>query len=532
MERFSHSLSRGRIYEFITNPFFLISVIFAVNVFATIDIPMTTDEGIWNYIGHSWVNHGISPYVGSVENKTPGIFYLHAIPNLLFGVNFWFSRVLAILSVAATSMVLYFIGKNLYSKLAGALAMFLFGVTMSWPLMGGFSPAHTETFMILFTVIAFFFIIRAREPEKRILNIFISGLSIGAAIAFKQVAILGLAGIAAYYLFSRKIHYKSAVYFFVILGGGVTFATFLSIIPLLLAGVSFYDYIDGAWLILLERGSSPLSLYERFLHFSKVWLSEMIIFYPFVALFILNRKKMLEAGIPFAGIVSLAFFDFLAVNASGFYFYHQLRQLIPSMALISGIVISSMLSAKNFTFKWSGLYDYFPHINKFSEAKLKTLAIIVIMVFWFLPFKILAMRYPEPATISLLKQNNKFGLFLKDNTRADDRVYIWGWHGTQIQAYSERASPSRYFNSIFIRKPGAEKELIGDLKARPPRFVLLPAKKYLESLGDSGFTLNIDEKNVPKELENIISRSYKYNFTAGIYDFYEIVDGYHIANNS
>ena len=518
------SLFYNKIARVIISPFFIAVIILLANIYPTFDFPMATDEGIWNYVGHIWVHYGVPPYIGSIENKTPGIFYLYAISNLLFGVNFWFPRLLAILSVVATSAVIYLISKTLYNKLAGALAMFLFGAAMSWWALDAYSPSQTETFMVLFSTLAFFIIIRAqnsKEQKDGFLKIFIAGLLMGAAIAFKQVAVFSLAGLFFYYLNSRKNDgFKNIFYFSAVLGAGVIFATFLSITPLLLSGVGIWDYVSGAWLILLEEGGSrPSSFYERLLNFIRMGLSEIILFYPFIIIFFSSREVIKKLGVPFLGIVLWMFFDFLGVNVSGHYFKHQLRQLMPSMAIASGIAINIILSVVQSS------YEKFYNLRAPSEdekTKYIVRALFVIMAVWLIfPNLSAAPSKAKNAEVEIVRHNREWGLFLKENTVSEDFIYIWGWHGNPIQAYSERRSPSRYFNSFYIRRPGVKEEAVDSIKARPPKFILLPAEMYLDGLSESDFTLNMDERSIPEELQEVVSQSYRYRFTGFIFDFYE-----------
>lgn len=91
---------------------------------------MGNDEGMWNYIAFLWIKYGIPPYIGAIENKTPGIYIVFVISNLLFDLNIWFPRILASLSIVTTSILLYIIGRKLCNHLVGVLTMILFGFSM------------------------------------------------------------------------------------------------------------------------------------------------------------------------------------------------------------------------------------------------------------------------------------------------------------------------------------------------------------------------------------------------------------------
>jgi hypothetical protein len=67
------------------------------------------------------------------------------------------------------------------------------------------------------------------------------------------------------------------------------------------------------------------------------------------------------------------------------------------------------------------------------------------------------------------------GQYIRDHSAPDEGVLALDWHGFQIHAWSDRPSPSRWFNKFFLELPQARKELARDLARRPPKFVALPA---------------------------------------------------------
>jgi hypothetical protein len=65
----------------------------------------------------------------------------------------------------------------------------------------------------------------------------------------------------------------------------------------------------------------------------------------------------------------------------------------------------------------------------------------------------------------------KLGLWIKSNTAMQEKVYIAGF-GAQEQVYSERLSPSIYFN--VTQTPIAKKKLFEDLRMNKPGMILIP----------------------------------------------------------
>jgi 4-amino-4-deoxy-L-arabinose transferase-like glycosyltransferase len=249
---------------------------------------MNTDEGMWSYIGRIWSEHNIPPYVGAIENKTPGIFELFAISHILFGVNIFFVRALGAIAILFSSLTVYLISRELHTHLAGIFSMVIFGLTMTWSLLQGMYTAQTETFMVLFSTLSFYFVIKGMGSSKWRFWIFLSGFSMGLAVAFKQI---GLTTAIALFIFfvtysASTLTNKDKIVGLLLACLGLIISTFFSLVPLLLSNVSLKEYIDGAWLILLNTGSS-VSIMSHIKGFFRIFLnSRIVVFYPFFGLFI------------------------------------------------------------------------------------------------------------------------------------------------------------------------------------------------------------------------------------------------------
>ena len=179
----------------------LIAVLFIANARPFTDL--YTDEGIWYYVAFAWLKYYLPPYLGTVENKTPGIFYLFALAFRLFGLACWFPRLLGIIALGITSSAIYQIGKLLANRLAGTIAMLLYALCLTGGYLYNYLTALTETFMICFSVLAFLALITAQRTAHargyRALLV-LTGCCVGVAIAFKQIAVITSVAVVAYYL--------------------------------------------------------------------------------------------------------------------------------------------------------------------------------------------------------------------------------------------------------------------------------------------------------------------------------------------
>ena len=77
------------------------------------------------------------------------------------------------------------------------------------------------------------------------------------------------------------------------------------------------------------------------------------------------------------------------------------------------------------------------------------------------------MPYPIPDEVT----RKKLGQWVRDQTSSADRVYIAGF-GAQVQAYSERMSPTVYFN--VTQTPMAKAQFYSDMRRTPAAMILVP----------------------------------------------------------
>ncbi len=422
---------------------------------------MGADEGLWNYIGWAWGSYGYVPYRDAVDDKTPGIFILFAASVKLFGVNVWFPRLLGCLATAAGSLVIYRIARDLLDHLAGVFAMVLFGLSMSWWLLDGPFAAQTETFMVLFVAMSALAVISAQRAQRRrwsLAGMFAAGLAMGFAVSFKQIAVFSAAGLFLFYLCVRKR--GRFLTDSILVCTGIITAIGVSLIPLLAGGVGVWEYIQGAWLVYFGpvAVSYSTSAADRIAGFRHAWLrTDMILWVPLLFLFFLQYRRARSACIPVAGIGLWVLFEFLGVNISGNYYGHQFKQVVPPLAVASGIAMSLL-------------------IRRFArgESQSRRLAICVFaaVAVFFLPYESL-----RRALISGPPKDypRMLGAWVHDRTGPDDYVFVAGDSGsgcTQIIAYTRRPAASKYFFWTFLAIPQARRIVLNDFDARRPRFVL------------------------------------------------------------
>src|SRR5436305_9251744 len=95
------------------------------------------DEAIWHYIGRNWFRFGLTPYSGGVDNKSPFMFMIYGLSDLLFGINYWFPRMLGAASQTVGIFFLFKIVERKCSRETGLIAISIYGLSLLWKATGG-----------------------------------------------------------------------------------------------------------------------------------------------------------------------------------------------------------------------------------------------------------------------------------------------------------------------------------------------------------------------------------------------------------
>lgn len=451
-------MKRVSLNRILSSPLYISIFLFILLGYISLLPSIGYDEYLWTYIGRLWNRDEIPPYIGAVENKSPGIFFLYTFADFISKGSIFFIRILGVLSVIITSNILFLITKYLHNRVAGIYCMLVFGLSMGWVLFDGFAFSQTETFMVLFSSISFYFLIVSEKSIQKSKLLFLSGLMMGLAILFKQIALTTLIALIIIFLVSteKDASFRKKFNGFFIIGFGILITLFISYIILLLNGVSFYDYIEGAWLILLNSGSKAPDFEISFSNFSRVFFSlRFICFHPILILFFILRKK-LKDGV-FKMLLIWLCFDFIGVNASGYYYGHQIKQILPVLAIISGIVSSDLLNKKRF---------------ENLVFKKYSISFIVVLVIFF------PLRQVYRVTNMLVNDNlettGKAGDWIEEHTKTSEYIFVMGSDYKLVQALStsKRKSSSKYFNGIFISGKKEQDIVYSDLLNKPPELIL------------------------------------------------------------
>ena len=294
------------------------------------------DERRWNAVALLWA-HGVAPYMGMADNKSPGIFYVHLLANLFFKPEPYFARTVAVLLQLGGALLVYDMTEEIASPLERLWSLAAYIVLVAAPNTDPYNLGTTESFMYPFSVLGFWLYARAGlgacEREASPLLALLAGAAVGMAVDFKQIAVATLAALLAW-AFLRNGFVRGCKHAALMLSGAVAVNALL-LLPILLSGGTLHNYFAIVWYSLLNVATanhkdtmiSWIMLVE--------WLPPLVFF---VALTIRRREAW-----PF--LLWLAA-DFAGSNASGAYYIHQFKQLIPSVALCAGLAMQRVFAQR------------------------------------------------------------------------------------------------------------------------------------------------------------------------------------------
>ena len=124
------------------------------------------DEAMWQYIGRSWFRNRLVPYSGGVDNKSPLMFAVFGLSDQLFGVNYWFPRILGAVFQSVGIYYVYKIARHIASEQAAIFSTTIYGLSLLWKSTDGASVSFTETYSVTFIIISFFYSLTSKKNKE------------------------------------------------------------------------------------------------------------------------------------------------------------------------------------------------------------------------------------------------------------------------------------------------------------------------------------------------------------------------------
>jgi len=153
------------------------------------DVPLERDEGEYAYAGRL-IRQGIPPYQAAYNMKFPGTYYAYALILAIFGATPRGIHLGLLFVNAATTLLVFALGRRLLGNLAAAVAGAAFALlTLDRWSMGVF--AHATHFVLLPALGGLLVLLRAAESGGAA-GYFGAGVLLGVSVLMKQHAVFFL----------------------------------------------------------------------------------------------------------------------------------------------------------------------------------------------------------------------------------------------------------------------------------------------------------------------------------------------------
>jgi len=410
---------------------------------------LSQDEAMWHYIGRNWFRHGLVPYSGGVDNKSPLFFAVFGLSDLLFGVNYWFPRVLGTLCQSVGIYYLYKIARQVAGPQAGLLAVSFYGLSVLWHCADGRYASYTETYDVLFIILSFYLFLSVQNKG----GYFISGLLAAIGLGFRLSAFFG---IVALFITSLR---KGVGYTLAFCGGLLAGITLLSLF-FICAGI---DMRQALTYTLADNFGSGSTTDHSFLWrmeqaFGMFFYSEMVLFYPLVLIYLFIKKRV-------DWLMLWLILEFIGINIVGNYARIQLKEILPALSLISALAVAHLVNIYDMPIRRVLLIIWICFFPKLLEPLVNFKKLFVNN-----PVKNQSYNH-EPFTQPDEDGCKKLGLWIRANTQTQERVYVAGY-GAAVQVYTERISPTIYFNATQTQI--AKERFFNDMQLNKPEMILVP----------------------------------------------------------
>ena len=444
------------------------------------------DEAIHAAVARTLLDGGVL-YRDAIDQRTPLSYYAVAAVFAGFGENnLWAVRCALAVLIAATAFLLFLAGRALRGPVAGAGAAALYALLSSSVLFQGDANAvNTEWFVAFFsTAAAVVFLAGGLPAAPR--RLFMAGLLLGCSFLSKQPAMLDLAApvfALAYTAWRDSPSRRSRLIQLLVLAAGWLAPVLLTLGYFAMQG-ALRDAVFYTWTynldyygpeIPLSGRLGSLTVPFRLIGATQPWL---LVLWTAGAMRVLHRllqrhptpqETATNPGLVFLAAWSLAALAGAASGGRGF--DHYSIQFLAPFCLGGGLALSRLV-----IWAWSRATRW--------PGRAAAAILLAVAAYDACSAALSARRRTLPEDSS-----QRVSAYIRSHTSPADRIFVWGYH-PDIYLYSDRRPASRYLYASFITGlipwtntapdrdtayaivPGAMENLLHDLAARPPVFIV------------------------------------------------------------
>jgi 4-amino-4-deoxy-L-arabinose transferase-like glycosyltransferase len=156
------------------------------------DVGMLADEAVHGVHAINMIHAGVI----NSQNESPVWFYLTDISYRIFGVNAFGARFLSFFFGIFTVVLLYLVGKKLFSEKVGLIAAFLLAISEYHIRYG---VIVMDEAMFFFVLLSFYLFVKVLEDKKRLS--YLAVISMGVAMLVKPIALTFVPAMIIYFIY-------------------------------------------------------------------------------------------------------------------------------------------------------------------------------------------------------------------------------------------------------------------------------------------------------------------------------------------
>ena len=444
----------------------LLLALFPLMIFSRLrlrETPLERDEGEYAYAGQL-ILQGIPPYSLACNMKLPGTYAAYAAIMAVFGQTIGGIRLGLLLMNAATVLLMYLLGRRLFSKVAGlaaaaAYALLSFGLAV----MG--TAAHATHFVVFPMLAGLLLLLRAIESGRAV-TLFSSGLLFGIAYLMKQHGVFFMIFGAAWLVWRHAGGWKQTVRQLAIFGVAAALPFALTCLILWMAGVFPKFWF---WTFQYARAYASENTIADGVGNLKDELPSLV--HGNAALWALAgvglaaawwTRESRPAAIFLTGLVV---FSAMAVSPGLYFREHYFVLMLPAVALAAGVV-AGLGDSHGRSWRGWGVW-LFAAVLMFCVVSQRN------YLFRETPFAVSRELYslnPFPEAI-------KVSEYIRRNSAPDARIAVLGSE-PEIYFYSHRHSATGYIYTFALSEdqPFAQRmrdEMIQEVRTAQPEYVVL-----------------------------------------------------------
>jgi 4-amino-4-deoxy-L-arabinose transferase-like glycosyltransferase len=431
-----------------------------------LEIPLERDEGEYAYAGQLMLQ-GIPPYQLAFNMKFPGTYAAYAAIMALFGQTIAGIHLGFTLLNAGTIVLIYLLGRRLFTAAAGVASSAAYALLSIGAGVYG-TQAHATHFVVAAAVGATLLLLQALD-KGRSTTLLWSGLLYGVAVLMKQHGVFFAVFAGLYLIWNHRAQHrrdrlrmlKELALFFC----GVS-------VPLALTGIALWraGVFDKFWFWTVTYAreyeleaslADGLALFRT--NFPSVVGPNLLVWMIAAAGLIMVWRKKEDRTRP-AFISAFVVFSFLAV-CPGFYFReHYFVLMLPAVALLAGVAVSSTLRI------WprSSLLVY----GVYGAPLVFSVLLQKAPLFEMSPFEVSRSTYrsnPFPEAIQVAE-------YIRTHSEKGSLIAVLGSE-PEIPFYADRHSATGQIYTYAMMEPQPyaltmQKEMIRDLQAAQPEYVV------------------------------------------------------------